>query len=177
MARSNASTSPRTSTGHILKTSRVPPPFCLRSRPSGSYAAAIAEAFGYVGVLAVEMFVVKDGAGHSVLVNEIARGCTIRPLDHRWRIGFAIQQHIRAVAGLPLGMPIRRTDRDDQPDRADVADVPRWLATLARRAPLWQDRVGGPQDGACDAGVPNLKTTARDFAGFGYRYRAWVGVS
>jgi 5-(carboxyamino)imidazole ribonucleotide synthase len=95
---------------HILKTSRVPaavtPAVGTEARRT---AAAIAEAFGYVGVLAVEMFVVKDGAGHAVLVNEIA------PRVHNsghWTIdGAAVsqfEQHIRAVAGLPLGEPIRR---------------------------------------------------------------------
>src|SRR5258707_1242059 len=49
---------------HILKTSRVPaavtPAVAAEAR---RIAETIAEAFGYVGVLAVEMFVVKDGAG------------------------------------------------------------------------------------------------------------------
>src|SRR5205085_1938806 len=95
---------------HILKTSRVPaavtPPV---EAEAIRIAAAIAEAFGYVGVLAVEMFVVKDGAGHAVLVNEIA------PRVHNsghWTLDGAsvsqFEQHIRAVAGLPLGMPMRR---------------------------------------------------------------------
>jgi 5-(carboxyamino)imidazole ribonucleotide synthase len=55
------------------------------------------------------MFVVRDGAGHAVLVNEIA------PRVHNsghWTIDGAsvsqFEQHIRAVAGLPLGTPIRR---------------------------------------------------------------------
>jgi 5-(carboxyamino)imidazole ribonucleotide synthase len=91
---------------HILKTSRVPanvsPAVAEQAR---RIAERIAEAFGYVGVLAVEMFVVKDG----VLVNEIA------PRVHNsghWTIDGAsvsqFEQHIRAVAGLPLGVPIRR---------------------------------------------------------------------
>ena len=95
---------------HILKTSRVPaavtPGVAAEAR---RIAETIAEAFGYVGVLAVEMFVVKDGTGHAVLVNEIA------PRVHNsghWTIDGALvsqfEQHIRAVAGLPLGKPIRR---------------------------------------------------------------------
>src|SRR5205823_5464885 len=56
---------------HILKTSRVPanvtPALAAEAR---RIAEKIAQAFDYVGVLAVEMFVVKDAAGHSVLVNE-----------------------------------------------------------------------------------------------------------
>lgn len=94
---------------HILKISRVPanvtPAVETEAR---RIAARIAEAFNYVGVLAVEMFLVKDGAGHSVLVNEIA------PRVHNsghWTIDGAsvsqFEQHIRAVAGLPLGKPVR----------------------------------------------------------------------
>jgi 5-(carboxyamino)imidazole ribonucleotide synthase len=117
---------------HILKTSRVPAAVTPSVETEAiRIAAAIAEAFGYVGVLAVEMFVVKDGAGHAVLVNEIA------PRVHNsghWTIDGAsvsqFEQHIRAVAGLPLGMPIRR-GRIEMTNLigADVADVPRWLAT------------------------------------------------
>ena len=94
-------------------------------------AEKIAEAFDYVGVLAVEMFVVKDGAGHAVLVNEIA------PRVHNsghWTIDGAsvsqFEQHIRAVAGLPLGKPIRR-GRIEMTNLLgdDVKDTPKWLAT------------------------------------------------
>ncbi len=95
---------------HILKTSHVPaavtPAVAVQAR---RIAETIAEAFGYVGVLAVEMFVVRDGGGHAVLVNEIA------PRVHNsghWTIDGAsvsqFEQHIRAVAGLPLAKPIRR---------------------------------------------------------------------
>src|SRR5207302_6787030 len=116
----------------ILKVSRVP---AQVSAAVGAQARRIAEtiaaAFNYVGVLAVEMFVVKDGAGHAVLVNEIA------PRVHNsghWTIDGAsvsqFEQHIRAVAGLPLGMPIRR-GRIEMTNLigADVEEVPRWLAT------------------------------------------------
>jgi 5-(carboxyamino)imidazole ribonucleotide synthase len=117
---------------HILKTSRVPaavsPAVAAEAR---RIAETIAEAFGYVGVLAVEMFVVKDGAGHAVLVNEIA------PRVHNsghWTIDGAsvsqFEQHIRAVAGLPLGLPIRR-GRVEMVNLLgdDVNDLGRWLAT------------------------------------------------
>jgi len=117
---------------HILKTSRVPanvsPAVAAEAR---RIAEKIAEAFDYVGVLAVEMFVVKDGAGHSVLVNEIA------PRVHNsghWTIDGAsvsqFEQHIRAVAGLPLAKPIRR-GRIEMTNLLgnDVKDTPRWLAT------------------------------------------------
>ncbi|MEA2934641.1 MAG: 5-(carboxyamino)imidazole ribonucleotide synthase, partial [Variibacter sp.] len=117
---------------HILKTSRVPatvtPAVAAEAR---RIAEKIAEAFGYVGVLAVEMFIVRDGASHTVLVNEIA------PRVHNsghWTIDGAsvsqFEQHIRAVAGLPLGKPIRR-GRIEMTNLLgdDVNEVGRWLAT------------------------------------------------
>src|SRR5436190_14274433 len=115
---------------HILKTSRVPanvtPAVAAEAR---RIAERIAEAFNYVGVLAVEMFVVKDGAGHAVLVNEIA------PRVHNsghWTIDGAsvsqFEQHIRAVAGLPLGKPIRR-GRIEMTNLlgAEAEDAEKWL--------------------------------------------------
>jgi 5-(carboxyamino)imidazole ribonucleotide synthase len=69
-------------------------------------AETIAHRFGYVGVLAVEMFVL-DG-GRQLLVNEIA------PRVHNsghWTLDGAsasqFEQHIRAVAGWPLAKSIR----------------------------------------------------------------------
>jgi 5-(carboxyamino)imidazole ribonucleotide synthase len=93
---------------HILKVSRAPaqvtPAVANEAR---RIAERIAEAFAYVGVLAVEMFVVRDGAGHAVLVNEIA------PRVHNsghWTIdGCSVsqfEQHIRAVVGWPLAEPV-----------------------------------------------------------------------
>lgn len=115
---------------HILKTSRVPanvtPAVAAEAR---RIAETIAEAFDYVGVLAVEMFVVKDGASHAVLVNEVA------PRVHNsghWTIDGAsvsqFEQHIRAVAGLPLGKPIRR-GRIEMTNLigAENEDAARWL--------------------------------------------------
>ena len=94
---------------HILKISQVPDRVSdATATEAFRIAAAIAEAFGYVGVLAVEMFVVPDGAGHRVLVNEIA------PRVHNsghWTIdGCSVsqfEQHIRAIAGWPLAQPVR----------------------------------------------------------------------
>ena len=72
-------------------------------------AAQIAEAFGYVGVLAVEMFVVADAAGgHAVMVNEIAP--RVHNYGHWTLDGCSVsqfEQHIRAVAGWPLAVPVR----------------------------------------------------------------------
>jgi 5-(carboxyamino)imidazole ribonucleotide synthase len=92
---------------HILKVSRVPAALPEEgARQALRIAELIAEKFGYVGVLAVEMFVLDDG---TILVNEIA------PRVHNsghWTIDGAsvsqFEQHIRAVAGWPLGKPVRR---------------------------------------------------------------------
>jgi 5-(carboxyamino)imidazole ribonucleotide synthase len=97
---------------HILKTSRVPAripdDFATEAR---RITEKIAEAFDYVGVLTVEMFVVTEGSGPAVLVNEIA------PRVHNsghWTIDGAtvsqFEQHIRAVAGWTLGKPVRLGD-------------------------------------------------------------------
>lgn len=66
-------------------------------------AVGIAHALGHVGVIAVEMFLLRDG---SLLVNEIA------PRVHNsghYTLGACatsqFEQHLRAVCGLPLGDP------------------------------------------------------------------------
>jgi 5-(carboxyamino)imidazole ribonucleotide synthase len=95
---------------HILNVSRVPAnvPAALADEARG-IAEKIAGAFDYVGVFAVEMFVVAQGGARTLLVNEIA------PRVHNsghWTIDGAtvsqFEQHIRAVAGWPLGTPVRR---------------------------------------------------------------------
>ena len=95
---------------HILKVSRAPAaiPEALADE-ARVIAGKIATALDYVGVLAVEMFVLADGgAGPRVLVNEIA------PRVHNsghWTLDGAsisqFEQHIRAIAGWPLGKPMR----------------------------------------------------------------------
>ncbi len=73
-----------------------------------SITRRIAEALDYVGVLGVEFFVIGDGEEQRVLVNEIA------PRVHNsghWTMDGALtsqfEQHVRAVAGWPLGSPRR----------------------------------------------------------------------
>jgi 5-(carboxyamino)imidazole ribonucleotide synthase len=94
---------------HILKISRAPAgiPDALAARARG-IAETIANALNYVGVLAVEMFVVQGEGGLTVLVNEIA------PRVHNsghWTLDGAsisqFEQHIRAIAGWPLAKPLR----------------------------------------------------------------------
>jgi 5-(carboxyamino)imidazole ribonucleotide synthase len=112
---------------HILKISRVPAAIgddC--GREARRIAETIAAKFGYVGVFAVEMFVLGNG---SLLVNEIA------PRVHNsghWTIDGAsvsqFEQHIRAVAGWTLGKPIRhgRVEMTNLIGH-EVEDFRRWL--------------------------------------------------
>jgi 5-(carboxyamino)imidazole ribonucleotide synthase len=113
---------------HILKISRVPAavPEATAQRAQ-TIAAKIADHFAYVGVLAVEMFVL--GNGRELLVNEIA------PRVHNsghWTLDGAsvsqFEQHVRAVAGWPLGKPVRR-GRVEMVNLigAEVEDYRSWL--------------------------------------------------
>lgn len=88
---------------HILHMSIVPARVSEQIRARGiELAIEIAEALDVVGLIAVEMFITEDG----LLVNEMAP----RPhnsghytLDACATSQF--EQHVRAVAGLPLGAP------------------------------------------------------------------------
>lgn len=92
---------------HILAFTRVPAPgMDARSREEAlAVTRRIADALQYVGVLAVEMFLVREPDGASrVIVNEIA------PRVHNsghWTIEGALTsqfaQHLRAICGWPLG--------------------------------------------------------------------------
>ncbi len=94
---------------HILRVSQAPAaiPDAVAAE-ARRIAAAIAAALDYVGVLAVEIFVVAGANGHTLMVNEIA------PRVHNsghWTLDGAtisqFEQHIRAIAGWPLGKPVR----------------------------------------------------------------------
>jgi 5-(carboxyamino)imidazole ribonucleotide synthase len=96
-----------------------------------AHAVAIAEriavALGHVGVLAVEMFVLPD---ETLLVNEIAP--RVHNSGHWTQDGCLIsqfEQHIRAVAGWPLG----DTDRHSDVTMENLigADTARWAEILA----------------------------------------------
>jgi 5-(carboxyamino)imidazole ribonucleotide synthase len=94
---------------HILKISRSPAAISdALSARAREIAERIANALDYVGVLAVEMFVVQGDGKPELLVNEIA------PRVHNsghWTLDGAsisqFEQHIRAIAGWPLGKPLR----------------------------------------------------------------------
>ena len=112
---------------HILKVSRVPAAVPDETaRKARRIAESIAHRLGYIGVLAVEMFVLADGA---VLVNEIA------PRVHNsghWTLDGAsvsqFEQHIRAVAGWPLANPVR-TGRVEMINLIghEIDDYRKWL--------------------------------------------------
>lgn len=87
--------------GGILRQSLVPAPLSQNQiEDARAIGAKIANALNYVGVLAVELFVTKNG----MVVNEIA------PRVHNsghWTIEGCVtsqfENHIRAICGLPLG--------------------------------------------------------------------------
>ena len=97
---------------HILHTSTVP----ARIDPAAAAAAikttqAIADALDYVGVIAVEFFVLDHGGRDVLYVNEMA------PRVHNsghWTIDTCqvsqFENHIRAVAGWPVGATARHSD-------------------------------------------------------------------
>jgi 5-(carboxyamino)imidazole ribonucleotide synthase len=96
----------------ILETSIVP-----AGCPAGHQALArdmthrIAKALDYCGVLGVEFFVMPDGSADPVFVNEIAP--RVHNSGHWTLDACAISQfenHIRAVAGWPLGSVERHSD-------------------------------------------------------------------
>lgn len=90
---------------HILKETRVP------ARVSAATLAAaaalgrqLAEALAYVGVLGVELFVVRGAAGERLIVNEIAP--RVHNSGHWTEDGAVTSQfenHVRAIAGWPIG--------------------------------------------------------------------------
>lgn len=92
---------------HILATSTVPANITDVQRDNAMRAAVtLAEKMGVIGLLAVEMFILRDGR---VLFNEMA------PRPHNsghWTQDAAFtsqfEQLVRAVCGLPLGNPARR---------------------------------------------------------------------
>ncbi len=117
---------------HILARSRLPAAVTPATEAAArDMAHQIVEALDYVGVLAVEMFVVRDYAGvEGLVVNELA------PRVHNsghWTIDGAqtsqFEQHIRAIAGWPLGSPQRLGDVEMRNLIGEEADA--WLDILA----------------------------------------------
>jgi 5-(carboxyamino)imidazole ribonucleotide synthase len=112
----------------ILHTSTLPAHLSPETATAAATAAEkILTALGYVGVIGIEFFVLADG---SLIANEMA------PRVHNsghWTEAACVvsqfEQHIRAVAGLPLGNPVRHADCVMQNLIGDDIDaVPEWLA-------------------------------------------------
>ncbi|WP_210191590.1 MULTISPECIES: 5-(carboxyamino)imidazole ribonucleotide synthase [Rhodomicrobium] len=96
----------------ILRESLVPAPISAEiAQLARDYAARIAEALDYVGVLAVEMFLNGGDAEPRLLINEIAP--RVHNSGHWTAEACAVSQfenHIRAVAGWPLGSTGRHSN-------------------------------------------------------------------
>lgn len=94
--------------GGILRTTTVPAGVTGRLIPEAVLIASrIVTALDYVGVMGVELFVTPRG----LVVNEIAP--RVHNSGHWTQAGCAVdqfEQHIRAVAGLPLGDGQRHAD-------------------------------------------------------------------
>lgn len=94
---------------HILAKSTVPAPIPEEmSENARAMTRLLADAVDLVGVLALELFITRDG---HILANEIA------PRTHNsghWTIDACavsqFEQHIRTVAGMPIGTPARHSD-------------------------------------------------------------------
>jgi 5-(carboxyamino)imidazole ribonucleotide synthase len=97
---------------HILHTTHIPAKLSdAAEQHAREITQKIAEHLDYVGVLAVEFFVLEGDGSETVLVNEIA------PRVHNsghWSVEGSetsqFQQHIRAVCGWVLGSAARRGD-------------------------------------------------------------------
>lgn len=120
---------------HILATTTAPAAIRAESAARAvEIARRITEAADYVGVLAVELFLVEDG-GERLIVNEIA------PRVHNsghWTMDGALtsqfEQHMRAVAGWPLGSTRRH-------GRAVMRNL------IGGEVEQWRELLA--QDGAC----------------------------
>ncbi len=119
---------------HILDVTRVPAKLSdIGAAKALDAARRIADALDYVGVLAVEMFVVGPEGEPDILVNEIA------PRVHNsghWSIDGAVtsqfEQHVRAICGWPLG-DASRLGRIEMTNLIGD-DAGRWRAIVAEPA-------------------------------------------
>lgn len=90
---------------HILKETRVPARIGAGTADVAvALGRRIADALDYVGVLGVELFVVRDDEGERLVVNEIAP--RVHNSGHWTEDGAVTSQfenHVRAIAGWPIG--------------------------------------------------------------------------
>lgn len=147
---------------HILKFSYAP------ARISGelaeqarAIAGKIATALDYVGVLAVEMFVVPGKDEPTLLVNEVA------PRVHNsghWTLDGAsvsqFEQHVRAIAGWPLAHPVRHGDITmTNLIGDDILDYGKWLGVPGATVHLYGK--GSPRPGRKMGHVTEVKASQK----------------
>lgn len=113
---------------HILWKTTAPAPLSVALQTEATQMAEnLARAVNLVGVMALELFVTKDGR---ILANEIA------PRTHNsghWTIDACavsqFEQHVRTVCGLPVGAPGRHSDAEMiNLIGDDVKEIPKYLA-------------------------------------------------
>ena len=147
---------------HILKFSRVPAAISdALAADARAIAEKIATALDYVGVLAVELFVVAGNGAPRVLVNEIA------PRVHNsghWTLDGAsisqFEQHIRAIAGWPLGKPVRHGDVVmTNLIGDDILDYGQWLTAPGATVHLYGK--GAPRPGRKMGHVTEVKPVSK----------------
>ncbi len=96
----------------ILRRSHVPARISeATATAAGDLARALAAGLDYVGILAVELFVVVQEGREILIANEIAP--RVHNSGHWTEAGCLVSQfemHVRAVAGLPLGSSRRHSD-------------------------------------------------------------------
>ncbi len=132
----------------ILRTTTVPASIdSIQQAAAVGAAERIVDALDYVGVLGVEFFVTTDG----LLVNEIAP--RVHNSGHWTQNGCAIdqfEQHVRAIAGWPLGDGHRHSDvimtnliGDDLDRLADLSAAADLSIHLYGKAEVKPDRKMG----------------------------------
>jgi 5-(carboxyamino)imidazole ribonucleotide synthase len=157
--------------GGILRVSCAPAPEAFSIQPAAESALRrVMEHLGYVGVLTIEFFVRGGGAG-TLVANEMA------PRVHNsghWTIeGASVSQfenHLRAVCGLPLGVPECRPSAmvnliGAAPSARDMLSMPGARVHLYGKQPRKGRKIGhvtlvGDSHAALEAGLTRLQALA-----------------
>ena len=120
--------------GGVLRTTQAPAEIDAKTeRRAKAIAAAVLDGLAYVGVIGIELFDIpgKNGSGGKLLVNEIAP--RVHNTGHWTQDGCVcdqFEQHIRAIAGWPLG-PTAAHARVEMTNLLG-ADVDQWAKIVAR---------------------------------------------
>lgn len=134
--------------GGILRTSTVPADIAVDENEARGAVRKLMEALDYVGVMTVEFFwSEKDG----LIANEIApRVHNSGHWTHEACLVSQFEQHIRAVAGWPLGDPARHSDAvmtnligEDAARWSDLAGEPGLGVTLYGKGEMRAGRKMG----------------------------------